>query len=98
VRQTILATSLTGQELPLTKSPTGISGFDTISGGGLPDGRLSVIVGGPGAGKTVFALHCLVHRLTWVKQAFSSPSRRMSIAYAPTWLLSTGPFRAATNS
>jgi circadian clock protein KaiC len=69
VRQTILATSLTGQELPLTKSPTGISGFDTISGGGLPDGRLSVIVGGPGAGKTVFALHCLVHRLTALGEA-----------------------------
>ncbi len=55
---------MTGQHHALTKTPTGISGFDIISGGGLPSGRITEIIGGPGAGKTVFALHCLVHRLT----------------------------------
>ncbi|MFZ2307154.1 MAG: circadian clock protein KaiC [Rhodoferax sp.] len=43
------------------KSPTGISGFDAITGGGLPRGRTTLLVGGPGSGKTVFALQFLVH-------------------------------------
>jgi circadian clock protein KaiC len=47
---------------PLAKSPTGIPGFDEVTGGGLPAGRLSAIIGGPGAGKTVFAVQTLVNR------------------------------------
>jgi len=43
------------------KAPTGIQGFDQSTGGGLPRGRTSLIVGGPGSGKTVFALQTLVH-------------------------------------
>ncbi|MEO8278599.1 MAG: ATPase domain-containing protein, partial [Ideonella sp.] len=35
------------------KAPTGIVGFDAISGGGLPQGRTTLIVGGPGSGKTI---------------------------------------------
>lgn len=45
----------------LDKTPTGISGFDDITGGGLPQGRTTLIVGGPGSGKTIFAMQCLVH-------------------------------------
>lgn len=45
----------------LEKMVTGISGFDTISGGGLPRGRTTLIVGSPGSGKTLFALQTLVH-------------------------------------
>jgi circadian clock protein KaiC len=40
----------------LQKMPTGVAGFDTIFGGGLPRNRTSLILGGPGGGKTVFAL------------------------------------------
>ena len=40
---------------------TGIEGFDQLSHGGLPRHRTSLIIGGPGAGKTVFALQCLVN-------------------------------------
>lgn len=29
--------------------------------GGLPRGRTTLLVGGPGSGKTIFALQCLVH-------------------------------------
>jgi circadian clock protein KaiC len=47
----------------LTKVITGIEGFDEISGGGLPRGRLTAIIGAAGAGKTVFALQTLVNRL-----------------------------------
>ncbi|MEP7261303.1 MAG: circadian clock protein KaiC [Usitatibacter sp.] len=43
------------------KAPTGIVGFDEITGGGLPRGRTTLLVGGPGAGKTLFALKFLVH-------------------------------------
>ena len=47
----------------ISKVVTGIEGFDEISGGGLPRGRLTAIIGAAGAGKTVFALQTLVHRL-----------------------------------
>jgi circadian clock protein KaiC len=42
------------------KSPTGITVFDEITKGGLPKGSLTLIFGGPGAGKTVFSLETLV--------------------------------------
>lgn len=47
-------------ERGLEKAPTGIAGFDAITRGGLPRGRFTVVVGGPGTGKTVFALNGLV--------------------------------------
>lgn len=31
------------------KAPTGISGFDEITGGGLPRGRTTLLLGGPGS-------------------------------------------------
>ena len=43
------------------KATTGITGFDEITGGGLPRGRTTLLSGGPGSGKTIFALHFLVH-------------------------------------
>ncbi len=45
----------------LQKTPTGIDGFDEITYGGLPTGRTSLICGGAGAGKTVFAMEFLIH-------------------------------------
>jgi len=47
--------------VPLPKVPTGISGFDDLGFGGLPLHRVSLLKGGPGSGKTVFALQSLVH-------------------------------------
>jgi circadian clock protein KaiC len=43
------------------KALTGIAGFDAITGGGLPKGRTTLLVGGPGSGKTLFALQFLAH-------------------------------------
>jgi circadian clock protein KaiC len=43
------------------KMPTGIAGLDEITRGGLPRDRNTVIVGGPGCGKTVLALQTLVN-------------------------------------
>jgi circadian clock protein KaiC len=45
----------------LAKSPTGIDGFDQITAGGLPTGRPTLICGGAGCGKTLFAISFLVH-------------------------------------
>jgi circadian clock protein KaiC len=42
------------------KVSTGIAGFDEITRGGLPRGRVSVVLGGPGTGKTIFGLQTLV--------------------------------------
>lgn len=42
------------------KTPSGIAGFDQITGGGLPSGRPTLVCGGPGSGKTIFAVEFLV--------------------------------------
>ncbi|MDB4995012.1 MAG: circadian clock protein KaiC, partial [Myxococcaceae bacterium] len=43
------------------KMLTGIQGFDEITDGGLPRSRTTLVRGGPGCGKTVFALQSLVN-------------------------------------
>lgn len=45
----------------LKKTPTGISGFDEITQGGLPKGRPALICGAAGCGKTLFSTEFLVH-------------------------------------
>ncbi|MHB8624303.1 MAG: ATPase domain-containing protein, partial [Sulfuricaulis sp.] len=45
----------------VSKQATGIQGFDELSYGGLPLNRTSLLLGGPGSGKTVFALQSLVN-------------------------------------
>ena len=52
-----------------TKVLTGIQGFDEITDGGLPLGRTSLVMGGPGCGKTVFALQSLVNGAHRSKEA-----------------------------
>ncbi|MDX2079025.1 MAG: circadian clock protein KaiC [bacterium] len=47
-------------QLALPKALTGIAGFDEISGGGLPRGRPTIVCGGAGCGKTLFAMEFLV--------------------------------------
>ena len=44
----------------LEKAPTGIRGLDQITGGGLPRGRVSLVAGAAGAGKTLLGLEFLV--------------------------------------
>lgn len=45
----------------LAKSPTGIKGLDELTGGGLPQGRPTLVCGGPGCGKTLLGIEFLVH-------------------------------------
>ena len=44
----------------LEKAPTGITGFDEVSSGGLPRGRCTLVSGAAGSGKTIFGLEFLV--------------------------------------
>ena len=48
----------------LLKTPTGIKGLDEITGGGLPQGRPTLICGGTGCGKTLLAMEFLVRGAT----------------------------------
>ena len=48
----------------LQKSPTGITGLDDITLGGLPTGRPSLLCGAAGCGKTLFAMSFLVNGAT----------------------------------
>jgi circadian clock protein KaiC len=52
----------------LSKAATGIVGFDEISFGGLPRNRTTLVMGGPGTGKSVFALQTLVGAARKAKQ------------------------------
>ena len=49
-------------ELP--KTPTGISGLDEVTGGGLPRGRPTLVCGPAGCGKTLLAMEFLVRGIT----------------------------------
>jgi circadian clock protein KaiC len=44
----------------LEKAPSGIAGLDQILGGGLPRGRVMLVAGSAGAGKTLLGLNFLV--------------------------------------
>jgi circadian clock protein KaiC len=52
------------QRTTLPKSPTNIQGLDEITGGGLPKGRPTLVCGGAGCGKTLFAMEFLVRGAT----------------------------------
>jgi len=65
------------------KAPTGIEGFDEIANGGLPRGRTTLLSGGPGSGKTIFALQFLVHGAVDFKEpgifvAFEETAERLA--------------------
>src|SRR5687768_6878109 len=74
-----IATSKAGNP---SKAPTGIVGFDDITGGGLPNHRTTLLVGGPGSGKTIFSLQFLVQGASRCKEpgifvAFEEASSRV---------------------
>src|SRR5688500_14898061 len=48
----------------VAKTLTGITGFDAITGGGLPRGRTALVCGGAGCGKTLFAMEFIVNGAT----------------------------------
>lgn len=71
------------QRAALAKVPTGIQGLDAITGGGLPRGRPTLICGGPGSGKTLFATEFLVrgaaeHGETGVMMCFEETAEELA--------------------
>jgi circadian clock protein KaiC len=70
------------QSAVVAKAATGISGFDEITGGGLPRSRTTLLLGGPGSGKTILSLQFLVHGAQHCKEpgifvAFEESSKRI---------------------
>lgn len=64
------------------KAPTGIAGLDEATRGGLPRRRVTMLFGGPGCGKTILALQCLVHGAARLNEpgifvAFEESSRQI---------------------
>ncbi|MEY2590588.1 MAG: circadian clock protein KaiC [Acidimicrobiaceae bacterium] len=53
----------------LPKAPTGISGLDEVTGGGLPRGRPTLVCGPAGCGKTLLAMEFLVRGITQFGEA-----------------------------
>src|SRR5579859_2523919 len=70
----------------LRKSPTGIEGFDTITGGGLPQGRATLLSGNAGSGKTLFSLEFLVNGAT----QFGEPGVFVAFEETPDELITNG--------
>jgi circadian clock protein KaiC len=58
----------------IQKAPTGISGLDDITNGGLPQGRPTLVSGGPGSGKTLLGVSFLVNGA----QQFAEPGVLMT--------------------
>lgn len=67
--------ALRGRDLPgLAKAPTGVSGLDEITGGGVPRGRTTLVSGGAGCGKTLLSMEFIVRGAT----EFAEPGLFMS--------------------
>ena len=66
----------------LRRLPSGIEGFDDIADGGLPRGGITVVLGGAGAGKTIFGVQALVygakqHRERGILVAFEESAEKI---------------------
>src|ERR1035441_712473 len=71
------------QRKVLPKSPTSIHGLDEITGGGLPKGRPTLVCGGAGCGKTLFAMEFLVRGATQYNEpgvfiSFAKPAKSVT--------------------
>lgn len=74
----------------LSKLETAIAGFDALSDGGLPVGRVTLLVGGPGTGKTIFALQTLSNAAARGQRSLyvsfeEAPSEIMAVARTFEW-------------
>lgn len=55
-----MAVKKKNKQATFSKTPTGITGLDEITMGGIPTGRPTLICGGAGAGKTLFSIEFIV--------------------------------------
>lgn len=78
-------TTGTPSKIPATeKIATGIPGFDQMTAGGLPRGRITAIIGTTGAGKTVFAMQAMLSLVG----ASKAPGVFVSFEQAPETVVS----------
>ncbi len=59
--------------------PSGVSGLDTVLGGGLPEYSFNLIAGGPGAGKTILA-----HQIMFANATNERPALYFTVLGEPT--------------
>src|SRR3979409_680263 len=59
--------------------PSGIPGFDTVVGGGLPEFSFNLIAGGPGSGKTILA-----HQIMFANATVERPALYFTVLGEPT--------------
>jgi circadian clock protein KaiC len=71
--------TLNPPSIALEKAPTGISGLDEITLGGLPRGRPTLVCGSAGCGKTMFAAEFLVRGV----QQFGEPGVFIAFEESP---------------
>lgn len=67
----------------LPKAPTGISGLDEITGGGLPKGRPTLVCGSAGSGKTLLGAEFLIRGAT----EYDEPGLFVAFEEAPDELM-----------
>jgi circadian clock protein KaiC len=68
----------------LPKTPTGVEGLDEITGGGIPNGRPTLVCGGAGCGKTLLAMQFLIKGITEYNEpgvflSFEEPSKDIAV-------------------
>jgi len=59
--------------------PSGVPGFDTVLGGGLPEFSFNLIAGGPGSGKTILA-----HQILFANATVERPALYFTVLGEPT--------------
>jgi circadian clock protein KaiC len=59
--------------------PSGVPGFDTVLGGGVPEFSFNLIAGGPGSGKTILA-----HQIMFANSTVERPSLYFTVLGEPT--------------
>jgi circadian clock protein KaiC len=60
--------NIKNKTMQITKLETGISGFDFMANGGLPEGRTTLIAGTAGSGKTIVAVQFLAEGILKTQQ------------------------------
>lgn len=64
---------------PIRSLPSGVPGFDTVVGGGLPEFSFNLIAGGPGSGKTILA-----HQIMFANATVERPALYFTVLGEPT--------------
>ena len=72
------------RDFKFPKTPSGVDGLDEITDGGFPEGRPTLICGGPGCGKTLLSMQFLIKGIIDFKEpgvfmSFEEPSDDLTL-------------------